>query len=61
MLPYFYQELFGAAVFLGGLWLVFRDGELSFRGRRARWLIVLLAGFVLLALLQGSLQWIAQP
>ncbi len=59
MLPYFYQELVGGLVFLCGLLLVWRGGELGLRGRRARWLGLLLAGFAGLALVQGILQWLA--
>jgi hypothetical protein len=59
MLPFVYQELVGGAVFLLGLWLVWSSGELGWRARCGRRLAVLLCGLALLALLQGTLQWLA--
>lgn len=60
MLSFLYQEIVGGCVFLGGLWLVRHCGELGMEGRRGRRLGLLLAGFALLALLQGALQWAAR-
>lgn len=59
MLSFLYQEIVGGCVFLAGILLVRHSGELGLKGRRGRRLGLLLAGFALLALLQGVLQWAA--
>ena len=59
MLSFLYQEIVGGFVFLTGLWLVRYCGELGVARRGGRRLGMLLAGFALLALLQGALQWAA--
>ena len=59
VISFWYQELVGGAVFLVGLLVAWRGGELGLGGRRGRRVALLLAGFGLLALLQGLLQWAA--
>jgi hypothetical protein len=60
MLSFVYQELVGGAVFFVGLWLAWKSGELGGDARRGRRrAAALVAGLLLLALLQGSLQWFA--
>lgn len=59
MLSYLYQELVGGAIFLIGLWLVWRGGELGRTRRGWRLLAGLVGGLLLLALLQGVIQWAA--
>jgi len=59
MLSFLYQEAVGGAVFAAGLILAWRAGELGLRGRGGRRLAVLVGGFLLLAALQGTLQWMA--
>ena len=61
MLPFTYQLAVGGAVFLAGVWLVFRSGELGWRGWPGLRLAGLVAGLLMLALMQGLLQWAAQP
>ncbi len=59
MLSFAYQEAVGGAVFVLGLILAWRAGEVGLRGRGARRLGVLVGGFLLLAGCQGLLQWLA--
>jgi len=59
MLSFAYQETVGGAVFLLGLILAWRAGEVGPRGRGAWRLGVLVGGFLLLAACQGALQWLA--
>lgn len=59
MTSYLYQELVGGAVFLVGMWLVWRSAELGWSGRRGKRVLALVGGLLALALLQGALQWLA--
>jgi hypothetical protein len=61
MLSFLYQEAVGGAVFLIGLWLAFRSGELGWKGGPGKRTALLVAGLVFLALIQGLLQWAAHP
>ena len=59
MVSFLYQELVGGAVFVLGLILVWRSAELGWAGRRGRRVAGLVAGLLLLALIQGLLQAVA--
>ena len=60
MLSYLYQYLVGGAVFVFGLVLAWRAGEVGIAtARQRRRLIILVAGLSFFALLQGILQWLA--
>lgn len=61
MSPYFYQLAVGGAVFAAGVYVALRSGEVSRRGRGGRALAGLLAGLVLMALIQGVLELAARP
>jgi hypothetical protein len=59
MVSFLYQELVGGAVFLLGMFLVWRSTELGWSGRRGRRVWALVGGLLLLALIQGALQILA--
>ncbi|MDQ7008327.1 MAG: hypothetical protein Q9Q40_13990 [Acidobacteriota bacterium] len=59
MLSFWYQEIVGGAIFVLGLALAWRGGELGLnRAGRGR-LAVLLGGLLALAALQGAFEWAA--
>jgi len=60
MLSFLYQELVGGAIFFIGMWLVTGTGDLGLRGRPGKRVALLIAGFLALALIQGTLQWVGQ-
>lgn len=56
MSSYLYQYVVGGVVFVAGLVLAWRTGQVGAApGRPRRWLVVLIAGLTFFALLQGLL------
>ena len=55
--PYLYQYALGGLVFLIGLFFAARQGYVGFSGYRLRNLVILLGGLLLIAAVQGFLQY----
>jgi len=59
LIAYLIQYVGLGAVFLFGLWLAWREGEVGLNtARRRRWLFVMVGGYVAYAFMHGLFQFV---